>query len=113
MKKYFHSIVVLLPLMAVLACLPSAGTMEVDMGDGHAVNDPDRIEGALEKTGYARLWIIKNGEKPLPRLQRSGAGTSNFESQEDRGLEAGFVVPIIWHEENGALQVAVNEVTLN
>jgi hypothetical protein len=90
MKKYFHSIFILLLVTVVLACLPQAVTM------------------TLEKAGYFGPRMIKKGGDPLPGLQHPGAVTSSFDSQRDHGLEDGFGVPLVWHEESGALLVAAN-----
>jgi hypothetical protein len=90
MKKYSHSIFILLLATVVLACLPQAVTM------------------TLEKAGYSGLRMSKKGGDPLPGLRHSGAVTSSFDSQRDHGLEDGFGMPLVWHEENGTLLVAAN-----
>lgn len=105
-KKYLRPISVLLLAVAGSACLSSAVMMRFDMGNGRAVNDPDRSEGAPGKTGHSGLRLIRTEGRPMLRSKQPASATANFRLLRDDGAEAGFGVPMVWHEEGRALQVA-------
>ena len=90
-------------LLCLTACLPSTKAT-VQLGNGYAVTEMDRVEAVIEKAGFTRR-VFDGPRATAHRIEKDGRVVSAFDTQ----VSGKFGASVSWTRADGSLAVDFSE----